>query len=581
MSTPRAIAAAPGLRGAALLLYESDAVRLFHRPGGSDFTLIAFAGNTAPIEEQRWASCGIAGTQGLDLLAVTASRMHWYPATAMAALLPVAQAAAKPRRLTLGFSMGGYAALKYGAALGAAAAIAFSPQASIEPGDAAFDDRARLYFRPADHRGHRIVAGDLPPAALLAYDPLEPTDAHHAALLAGLPGVVRAPLPHAGHASIRILSDAGDAPALFALALAGRMDEAARLLRAARRRSLANWLALGTRAQRMGRAARMEALLARALQPAAAPRRETVPGGAGPPPSAPRREPGSAIRAAPPQAATAPSRPPTPEAKRLNRLRRAVVRDPRNETAHIALVNALVAQGDKPAALAAARAAVAALPASGRCQGHLGAVLLERHPAEAETALRAAIALGHAPEHVRLGLVHALVALGRSEEALAAAREAATAFPDSMRCQAQLGQLALRTDPAEAIAALRAAIALGSTQPGVAHALAHGLLAQGRRDEAIAVLREAVVREPGSLPLRMLLAQLLEQAEDWPAAEEAFRAVLALDENNADAHLHLSEALRRQRRIKEAVAAFRRGEALGPNREFLRAQRYRMFGELG
>src|SRR5690606_12420242 len=114
-------------------------------------------------------------------------------------------------------------ALKYGAALGAAAAIAFSPQASIDPADASFDRRSRLHFVPAMHRGHRIAAADLPAATLLAYDPREPTDAGHAALLAGLPGMVRAPIAHAGHGTIRILIEGGDIPTLLALALEGRL----------------------------------------------------------------------------------------------------------------------------------------------------------------------------------------------------------------------------------------------------------------------------------------------------------------------------------------------------------------------
>src|SRR5690606_35639438 len=160
------------------------------------------------------------------------------------------------------------------------------------------------------------------------------------------------------------------------------------------------------------------------------------------------------------------------------------------------------------------------------------------------------------------------------------ARETAAAFPDSAHAQAQHGMLALHADPAEAVPALRAAIALGNAHISIAHALAHGLRAQGDQAGAIAALRDAVEREPTSLHTRFLLGRLLEEAEDWPAAEEAFRSVLALEEAHADAHLHLSEALRRQKRIKEAVATFRRGEALGPSAPLLRMQRYRMFGEL-
>ncbi|GGG25676.1 hypothetical protein GCM10010964_12030 [Caldovatus sediminis] len=722
----------------AALLYDSNGVQLRHRPGGSDFTLIAFAESTAHADGHRWWPRRLAEAHDLDLLAVTASRVHWYPAEAMAALLPVAAAAAKPRRLAFGFSMGGFAALKYGAALGASAAIAFSPQASIDPADAAFDRRSRLHFLPALHRGHRVAAADLPAASLLAYDPLEPTDARHAALLAGLPGVVRAPLAHAGHASIRVLSESGDAPALFALALDGRMAEAARLVRAARRRAPTIWLALGMRAQLSGRAARAEALLARARELGAKPGRlieaeaaaaerlgrremslaalrrlhaeqphaprlamrlggklmeagqfeeaeaafraaragdphyvpihlgliaaleaagkteaaaqaaaeavEALPeppilrlrlgkallaagrhaaaaaalrealarnpdlaearealaaaeragraaaGDAGaedaaaPPAPAARGRPGARPPAAakgaaePCASALRPAAPPAGAA--LQRLRQAVARDPSDEAAHLALIDALLAEGRKAPALAAAQAAVAALPGSGACRARLGVLLLPRRPADAVGPLRAAIALGHATEQVRLGLAQGLNLLGRKDEALAVARETVAAFPDSMHAQAQLGMLALHADPAEAVPALRAAIALGHGHHGIAHALAHGLRALGDQAGAIAALREAAEREPTNLHTRFLLGRLLEEAEDWPAAEEAFRSVLALDEAHADAHLHLSEALRRQKRIREAVAAFRRGEALGPSQSLLRAQRYRMFGEL-
>ena len=738
-----------------VLLYESDALQLLHCPGSSDFTLIAFTEGVMRADDQRWWPRRLAARHDIDLLAVIARRMHWYPAKGMAALLPIAEAAAKPRRLAFGASMGGYAALKYGAALRAAAAIAFSPQASIDPRDAAFDRRSRLHFVAAAHRGHGIAAADLPPDTLLAYDPLEPTDARHAALVADMPGVVRVPLAHAGHASLRVLSESGEAPALFALVLDRRMAEAARLLRAARHRSPTIWLALGMRARLAGNAARGEALLARARELGAGPARllhaeaaaaerlghhetslaalrrmhaeqpdspwvakrlggklmqagqfdeavaafraarkgdpqdvaihlglitaleaagkkaeaakaaaeavEALPeapilrvrlgkallaagrrmkavavlrealaqnpnlaearealamatGPAGTPPqptvaagtarartkarseSAPaadQQAPGkrklrAAQSAAPTEAHDRPTRPkatPAPDndadpGNALRRLRLAVARDPGNEAAQLALIDALVTQGRRPAALTAARVAAAALPASGACQARLGTLLMPQRPAEALPMLSAAISLGHASEQVRLGFVRALDALGRKEEALAAAREAAAAFPDSMDCQAQLGMLALHHDPAEAVAALRAAIALGNSKPGVTFALAQALRAQGEHDAAVAVLRDAIERAPENPRIRMQLGRMLAQAEDWTGAEAAFRAALALDQTLADAHLHLSEALRQQKRIKEAVAAFRLGESLDPDRDLLRTQRFRLFGEV-
>ncbi len=114
----------------------------------------------------------------------------------------------------------------------------------------------------------------------------------------------------------------------------------------------------------------------------------------------------------------------------------------------------------------------------------------------------------------------------------------------------------------------------------MANCLAHALVVLGRTQEASAAAAEAAARFPEDARIQFLAGKLHERAEDWPRAEAAFRAALALSEDHAEAHLHLCEALRQQKKLKEAVAAFRRGEALGPPRDHLRLQRFRLFGEL-
>jgi hypothetical protein len=163
------------------LLHDTGEVQLHHRPGRSDFTLVIFGEATEQGGETRWWGQDFAERHDLDVLAFATRRAARFPCAGVEALLPIARGAAKLRRVAFGSSMGGFWALKYASALGADAAVVFSPQASADPADP--------LPVPEAQTPPGIGPEDLPPRALVAYDPTEPTDAPQAQRLGGLPGV--------------------------------------------------------------------------------------------------------------------------------------------------------------------------------------------------------------------------------------------------------------------------------------------------------------------------------------------------------------------------------------------------------
>jgi predicted TPR repeat methyltransferase len=70
-------------------------------------------------------------------------------------------------------------------------------------------------------------------------------------------------------------------------------------------------------------------------------------------------------------------------------------------------------------------------------------------------------------------------------------------------------------------------------------------------------------------------------AGDHTAAAEAFAAATEAAPGLPAAWIGLSDAHRLAKRIKPAIAAFRQAEAVGAERQALRALRFRLFGEWG
>ena len=133
----------------------------------------------------RWTTLLVAGAA----LGFVARSPHWFFADDTVPLIERARPVLSRfgKIVPFGWSMGGYAALKYGRAVGGDIAIAFSPQISIAPGAVgSFDRRFQRHFHAARHDSMTVRAGDLCHRALVVYDPLDAIDRGHATMLAAL-----------------------------------------------------------------------------------------------------------------------------------------------------------------------------------------------------------------------------------------------------------------------------------------------------------------------------------------------------------------------------------------------------------
>ncbi len=203
-------------------------------------------------------------------LAIGSRCNDWFINPDTEALEPVLArvAAAHHTVRALGWSMGGYGAFRFAAALRAQTVVAVSPQVSIAPALVPWDRRYR-----DEAEGFDDALGDLAPralpglAGLILVDPFLRHDIRHAAMLQALfPGVAIARLGFGGHPATRVLRETGRAGAVQR---AGFIDPPHRATvlaahRAGRRASSGYWTRLAARA-----GARRPALAAQALQRAA------------------------------------------------------------------------------------------------------------------------------------------------------------------------------------------------------------------------------------------------------------------------------------------------------------------------
>lgn len=208
-------------------LADTGRIAALYQPRGSDTLLVSLA----PRQDRRsiWGQVFLARL-GVSVLGLLDHSAAWYPQAEMARLLPALQGvlAAHRRVVLYGFSMGGYAALKYAAALRADTVLAFSPQYSVHPDDVGDFDlrRSREDFEPALHAGMRITAGDVAGQALLFRDPLFANDVIHAERIAAAAPVRLLPTPFTGHDSVRLAAEAGWVEPLLRAALQGPVPEA-------------------------------------------------------------------------------------------------------------------------------------------------------------------------------------------------------------------------------------------------------------------------------------------------------------------------------------------------------------------
>jgi predicted O-linked N-acetylglucosamine transferase (SPINDLY family) len=185
---------------------------------------------------------------------------------------------------------------------------------------------------------------------------------------------------------------------------------------------------------------------------------------------------------------------------------------------------------------------------------------------DAAAAFERVLALS--PDHhdalVRYAML--VLAAGRPDVALGAAKRASVAHPRSAVARNVLG-VALRRGGrlADAIAALRDAVALDATLVDAQVNLGNALLDAGDPKAALPCYERALALDPASASVHNNLGNLYRELRRPVEALDAYTRALALDPRHARAQANAGNILKDLGDADAAIAAFRRSLALAPD----------------
>lgn len=241
-------------------------------------------------------------------------------------------------------------------------------------------------------------------------------------------------------------------------------------------------------------------------------------------------------------------------------------------------------RGDAAAALAAARATVAAEPENAAAH-HLLGVCLQRTGDAAGARQAFGRALEMAPDVAAHHFSLATLALseGDAKAAVQGLQQALVLDPNQLGAYVMLAHLALgRGDQAEAERNLRLAQRVSAEHPQVR--VLEGYIAQAKGDgeRALKCFTLAVEADPNLAAAHLALGQAFLARRMWPFAEQALSNALRLDPSRAPATLRaLVEARRRQGKAQETLDTLGELIALVPGDPVARVLRAEVLLEMG
>ncbi|MXP65384.1 tetratricopeptide repeat protein [Roseomonas sp. M0104] len=484
------------------ILYEDEHLVVVHHPAKGSPTLVTFADLTFRPQGTRIWGEDLVARLGVNAIGFVARRENWYPTDSVAAAAPAVRAALRGPAVAYGYSMGGYAALKHAARLGAGFAFAVCPQSSIAPADAPWDSRFHRYHRPEQHPGMPVRAGEAGQFSLLLADPYMPEDRRHAERLAAEAGVHWLRTPFMDHASIWLLVDSAFLAQVLQHIQAHDLAGLTQLMRD-RRHTSPHWFRhAGNAAFRHGHVAMANRLWQRALE-------------LGLPSMVLEQDIGRLL----PQ--------------RMQALRQA---------------------GRLQAARDLALQQAALRPADFTSQANAAHALLGMNESEAaEAPFRAALALRQDVGHIFQGLSLVLANLGRLPEAVQVGQRGVGAVPGDLALQMHYGHLLLNAAKVnEAEEQFRAVLEKEPASRQALLGLSHTLAARGSRAEAIEAARQVIAEGGTDAGAFLWLGQLLLYVGEPAEAEPVFRDALAAAPEIGAAHIGLARALERTGQLEEA-----------------------------
>ena len=228
----------PG-ESAETVLYQSDNIEVLGRQGASDFLVISFGTKNEIADGQSYWLKAVAENADLSIIGFMPRTSTWYPEAEVAEAVETVRHVLEAYRhiVVIGTSMGGYAALKHAARLGATHVLSFAPQYSIDPHDVGyFDNRFIACFDPDLHHGMAITGADMSGHAFIFYDPRYGDDLENVRLIGQAIGDFTAvPVPNTGHFPIKLFRGTRPMTGLLQLCRAGQDETLLTLTRQRRR----------------------------------------------------------------------------------------------------------------------------------------------------------------------------------------------------------------------------------------------------------------------------------------------------------------------------------------------------------
>ncbi|MDV7143376.1 hypothetical protein R3X27_11850 [Tropicimonas sp. TH_r6] len=217
-------------------LVDGTYIRLLHRDGPATPALVIFGDEVSGPRGTAARALRVGAHPEADLYEILPNGPNWFPVTETG---PMVETLARDKMdkpaVALGASMGGYGALRYGARAGCTTALAFSPQARLDPAMAGPGARHSGHFRADLHHDMEVSPAHLPERAYVIVDPEDAHDLLHAELLRHEAGVDVIPLKRMGHRTEQALSSPKITEEVLRAAAAGDREDLARALRRGQR----------------------------------------------------------------------------------------------------------------------------------------------------------------------------------------------------------------------------------------------------------------------------------------------------------------------------------------------------------
>jgi tetratricopeptide (TPR) repeat protein len=164
-------------------------------------------------------------SRAVDAIHFVGRENDWYQYAEMpdAAAIVAELVKGYQRVVAYGSSMGGYAAIRFGGMAGATAALAISPQFSVDRRVAPFEKRWKADSDRIDFSLERRLKAPFVGTSYIVYDPRD-TDRRHANLFRRRTRVIDVRLPNVGHPATGAIAEAGLLGDLLLGVVAGRVD---------------------------------------------------------------------------------------------------------------------------------------------------------------------------------------------------------------------------------------------------------------------------------------------------------------------------------------------------------------------